>query len=100
LTFFQISCDVTGEKNPSVPAAKLGDAQFNNYWAAVTDLSLAYYYTEDPAYARRAAFLTRQFFFNSTTRMNPNVNYGQMWPGVCRSVTPFPFLRLRFVSLV
>lgn len=74
---------MTGEKNPSVPTALLGDTQVTSYWTAMTDLTMAYYYTENTTYATRAAYLTRQFFVNTTTKMNPNMNFGQMWPGVC-----------------
>lgn len=79
----QISCDLTGEKNPSVASAGLGDMQFSNYWTAMTDLVLAYYYTENSKYATRAADLTRKFFLNAATLMAPNMKYGQLWPGVC-----------------
>lgn len=66
-----------------MPAAQLGDVQLASYWTAMTDLTMAYYYTENVTLARRAAYLTRQFFVNPTTKMNPNMNFGQMWPGVC-----------------
>ena len=41
----QVSCSTSGQKNPNVVNAKLGDYWLNAYWAAVTDLALAYYYT-------------------------------------------------------
>jgi hypothetical protein len=80
--FAQISCDVTGEKNPSVSGAGLASTQFVSYALAVSDLALAYYYTENEAYLARAATLTRAFFIEPGTRMNPHLSFGQSWPGV------------------
>ena len=47
----------------------------------VTVLALAYYYSNNHKYADRAAELVRVWFLNDSTRMNPNLNYGQFIPG-------------------
>jgi Alginate lyase len=49
-------------------------------WTAISDLSLAWFYTRDPAYARRAERDIRTWFLDPATRMNPNMQYSQAIP--------------------
>jgi len=45
-------------------------------------LSLAYYYSNNEKYAKRASRLTEVWFLDPATRMNPNLNFGQAVKGV------------------
>jgi hypothetical protein len=40
-------------------------------------LGLAYYFSEDEKYAKKASELLRIWFLDDATKMNPNMNYGQ-----------------------
>lgn len=48
----------------------------------ITTLSLAWYLSGNEAYARKAVELIRVWFLDKATRMNPNMEYAQMVPGV------------------
>ena len=70
-----------GERNPEV----------NNYtdhglrrklFRASLVLSLAWYYTEQEAYAKHAGDIIRTWFISKETRMKPNLNHAQIIPGV------------------
>jgi hypothetical protein len=45
-------------------------------------LSLAWYYTENEAYAKHASTIIRTWFLSNETRMNPNLNHAQIIPGI------------------
>jgi hypothetical protein len=45
-------------------------------------LSLAWFYTENAAYAKHAGNIIRTWFLLPETRMNPNLNHAQLIPGV------------------
>lgn len=47
----------------------------------VTTLSLAYFFTGDERYAAKAVEQLKVWFLNADTKMNPNLNYGQIVPG-------------------
>lgn len=49
---------------------------------SVEVLSLAYFFTDDPRYAAKAAQLLRVWFLDGATRMNPNATFAQGVPGV------------------
>ena len=48
---------------------------------SVTNLALAFYLTSDDKYASKAAQNLRIWFINKETKMNPNMNFGQIIPG-------------------
>ena len=47
----------------------------------VTTLSLAWYFSGDERYAKKATELLRVWFLDKDTRMNPNLNHAQIVPG-------------------
>lgn len=48
---------------------------------AIYRLSLAYYFSENEKYAKKATELIHIWFLDKTTRMNPNLRYAQHIPG-------------------
>ncbi len=66
----------------SNPDAKMDWKAFHPMIRESWVLGLAYYYTGDGAFAEHAALLLRTWFIDKKTRMNPNVNYGKVIPGV------------------
>ncbi|MFE7130394.1 alginate lyase family protein [Streptomyces sp. NPDC057638] len=70
-----------GERNPEVDTGT-DRPGIGKVVGASTTLSLAWYYTGDPRYARHAATVLRTWFVDPATRMNPHLNHGQFIP--CR----------------
>jgi hypothetical protein len=48
----------------------------------VKQLALAYYFTGNEQYSKKAIDLMKVWFIDTATRMNPNLNYGQYIPGI------------------
>ena len=69
-----------GQSNPELK--KLDRPKLANMATAVTTLSLAYYFSGEEKYAEKAAEQLRVWFLNKDTKMNPNLNYAQMVPGL------------------
>src|SRR5438067_7680048 len=70
-----------GERNPEIN--KITDHHsLDDLENSVETLALAYYFKGDEAYAAKAVQLLRAFFLESSSRMNPNVEYAQFIPGV------------------
>jgi hypothetical protein len=53
-----------------------------NMTEAVIALTIGWYYMNIDDYAKRAAYLLDYWFLDSSTKMNPNLNFGHFVPGV------------------
>lgn len=69
-----------GQSNPELE--KYDRNPLGKMASAVTTLSLAYYYSNDERYAKKAVELLRVWFLNKDTKMNPHLTYAQFVPGV------------------
>jgi hypothetical protein len=70
-----------GERNPEIN--KLPDHDnLGRLTGTVATLGLAYRLRPRPEYAQQAARLTRVWFLDAATRMNPHLKFGQGIPGI------------------
>jgi hypothetical protein len=70
-----------GQVNPGRDTESFDTTRIGQMSADVEALGLAYYFTDDPRYARKAAELLRTWFLDPATRMNPNAQFAQGVPG-------------------
>jgi hypothetical protein len=69
-----------GEVNPE--RDELDSQQKSKMINSVRALSLAWFFTDKPDYAQKAAELLRVWFLDEATRMNPHLEYAQAIPGI------------------
>ncbi len=69
-----------GISNPEL--AKLDRNRLGATAERITTLSLAWYFSGEEKYAQKATELIRAWFLNKDTRMNPNLEYAQIIPGL------------------
>ncbi len=69
-----------GEVNPE--RDKLDSPQLGRFINNVSYLTLAWFFTENPAYLNKAIELLRVWFIHPQTKMNPHLKYGQSIPGI------------------
>jgi len=69
-----------GEVNPE--RNNLDSPQLSRMINSVRNLSLAWFFSENNEYAKKAAELLRVWFLEPKTMMNPNLKYGQAIPGI------------------
>lgn len=70
-----------GKRNPLSSGPDTDKAAWNSFAGGISDLALAYFYTQDKRYAQKAADYARTWMLDEKTRMNPHLNYAQAIPG-------------------
>lgn len=66
-----------GEVNPARDGRGYDRTSIGRLSSDVEALGLAYYYSDDPRYAAKAAQVIRTWFLDSATAMNPNAEFAQ-----------------------
>lgn len=70
-----------GKTNPATQSDQVDRGRLNRMVFSVRDLALAYYFTNEEQYAKKAADFLETWYNNETTMMNPNLEYAQRVPG-------------------
>jgi hypothetical protein len=68
-----------GDRNPAVDDIS-DHAERDAAFAAIHDLALAWFFTGNASYAKRAELDAHRWFLDTATRMNPNMSYAQLIP--------------------
>ena len=72
--------------NPEANGPKFDLARYNNTVDRIKLLSLAWFYSQDERYAKKATQLLRVWFINEDTRMNPHFECASALPGVYKGM--------------
>ena len=70
-----------GEINPKRDTHAYDRTSIGRMSTDTDTLALAYYYSDDPRYAKKAAEVIRTWFLDPATAMNPNAMFAQAVPG-------------------
>lgn len=70
-----------GVTNPETQTDAVDRNRLGLMTSSVKNLSLAYYFTEEERYAKKAISMLDTWFLQETTRMNPHLKYAQSVPG-------------------
>jgi hypothetical protein len=70
-----------GRRNPESDGPKYDKHAWGLLVSSVSDLAEAWALSRDPRYAVKAGRLLRVWFLDPDTRMNPNLDFGQVQPG-------------------
>ncbi|MEM0994057.1 MAG: alginate lyase family protein [Bacteroidota bacterium] len=71
-----------GEVNPETRGNHTDKERIAKLWKVLSQLTFAFYYSNEPKYAEKAKELLRIWFVEEATKVNPNINYGQGVPGM------------------
>jgi hypothetical protein len=71
-----------GQTNPETQGPAYDDNRFQTMQRCMEQMGFAYYFTQNPKYAQKIDTVIKVWFLNPATKMNPNMNYAQAWPGV------------------
>lgn len=69
-----------GETNPMTRGDHTDYNRLNELFGGLNKLSMAYYFSGDAKYAEKAKSILKIWFIDDSTKVNPNVNFGQGVP--------------------
>lgn len=70
-----------GQTNPMARNNDTDYLRLQAMFGAMNKLSMAFYFSEDKKYADKAKSIIHTWFIDETTKVNPNIKYGQGIPG-------------------
>jgi hypothetical protein len=70
-----------GQINPMTRGENSDPVRLSTMFGALNKLSMAYYFSGDNKYADKAKSIIKVWFIDDSTRVNPNIKYGQGIPG-------------------
>ena len=69
-----------GETNPMTRGDNTDKVRLSEMFEALNKISMAYYFSGDMKYADKAKSIVKIWFIDDSTKVNPNVNFGQGVP--------------------